>query len=381
MILTKEQFRESFYYPAAGCDLNPLLRFSDLTDTFVYTNLGLSEKEVIRYINQELYRYKGQLEIKDEGKSFSMDEIEYHEDTSEICFAFINKIDEKDFHNVFEEKIKEPFWGREFIFNRITGGRRKTLRLIYLKDEGMTAYIGLSQRGNYVPRYLCTIQSGHLETPEGPMERIMECYDNYPDIWIRGFQYKKSYFGNLSFRFLYASEAFRNTGSYNQKVQTFGKWYANPTWQSKDVYNFKRHVAAFCREENIPKTKEEVIIKTEGRTMAIKRKRVEKKDFKSYDAVFTSKNLLKKTAASGENFVMWDELYSEESHNYPDMSVILNFVDYVCEEKKYSKILLTLTGYEDSGENIIDWFMNKTKIENIEIRTINLFDLYSIMKI
>lgn len=104
MILTKEQFKNSFYYPAAGCDLNPLLRFSDLTDTFVYTNLGLDEKEVMRYIRWELCRYKGLLEIEDDGKSFEKAELEYETNTDDYHVAFEYAIDENEFEEILGKR-------------------------------------------------------------------------------------------------------------------------------------------------------------------------------------------------------------------------------------------------------------------------------------
>ncbi len=380
MILTKEQFRESLYYPAAGCDLNPMLRFSDLTDTFVYTNLGLTEEEVMRYIKWELYRYKGQLEMTGEARSISRDEIEFDNNTNDIFCAFNHKWEEDDFNHEFEKMMDEPFWGKEIKFNRIIGGKTRELRLIYLKEEGMTGYIGLSHRGKYVPRYLCTIQSGVLETPEGPMERIMECYDNYPDIWVRGFQYKKYYFKNSLSLSVFYSRALQSKGIYNQKVQTYGKWYTNPTWQSKNTISYKRHVAAFCREENMPKKKEEILIKAGDRTLSIKRKKIEREDFGKYDTVFTSNNLLKKTGRKFNNIILWDALYSDNNYVYPDISRMLDFADSKIEERKSENILMTLAGYEDSGEAITDWFKYKAKVKNAEIRTVNLYDLFSLMK-
>lgn len=258
MILTKEQFEQSFYYPAAGCDLNPLLRFSDLTDTFVYTNLGLKEYEVMRYFKYELNGYKGLLEIEDDSRSFMKDELEYDSNTEDVYNAFDYADDKEEFEDVFGNKMKEPFWGKEIIFNRIISGKKRRLRLIYFMDEGMKAYVGLSQRGNYVPRYLCTIQSGELEKPNGVMERLMETYENFPDVWIRGFQYNKSFF-KKNFLFLDSSNALKSEGMYDHKVQTYGEWYCNPTNQSNAGDNYKRHVAAFCRKNNIPKVKDELV--------------------------------------------------------------------------------------------------------------------------
>lgn len=382
MILTKELFRTSFYYPAAGCDLNPLLRFSDLTDTFVYTNLGLNEDEVMRYIKNELYRYKGMLEIEDGGRSFIKSDLEYEENTDDIYNVFDGAKDQEEFEEVFNNKMKDPFWGKEIIFNRIIGGKKRKLRLIYFMDEGMKAYVGLSQRGNYIPRYLCTIQSGELEKPNGVMERLMENYEKFPDVWIRGFQYKKSFFGNSSFKYLlYNSNALKSIGKYDQKVQTFGKWYCNPTYQSKDVENFKRHVAAFCRGNNIPKVNDELVLNQGESKAIIRRKPLDVREIINYDAVFTSKNLMEKLNTKNRNIVLWNEIYSDHDYKYPDISVILKFIVDKCVERKYKNIVMTLTGYEDSGEQIAEWANNISSIETVEIRIVSTFDLYSLMKI
>lgn len=385
MVLTREQFRNSFFYPAAGCDLNPLLRFSDLTDTFVYPNLGLTEEETLKYMDSELWRYKGILEAENLDRKFTKDELDYYKNTDDVYSAFENKREIDDYENLFNKYLRTPFWGRELIFNRVSGGIKRKLRVIYFSDEGMRAYIGLSRKGIFVPKYLCTIQSGELEEPEGVMERLMENYETYPDIWIRGFQYKKGYFHkNFTGKYLYRNDSLMCKGIFNKKIQSYGKWFANPTYQSKNIFNFNRHVSAFCREGFEPNVIDYKIIKSQNSEIKINRKPLVVQDFKNYDAVFTTNNLLKKInkqTGTKDNTVLWDEIINNESYIYPDISKFMEFLENKCIKNNYKNVLMTLVGYEDAGDYLQEWIeKNRDLSIIIEIRIISLMDLYFLMK-
>ncbi len=48
--LTKERLKNSAYYCAAGIDLQPLLRFGDITSDFIYVSVDIKREEYINSI-------------------------------------------------------------------------------------------------------------------------------------------------------------------------------------------------------------------------------------------------------------------------------------------------------------------------------------------
>ena len=54
-------WKNVFYYPGAGIDVQPLLRFTHLTDTFFYVNLYLKKEDIIEGIIKSVAKYDVQI--------------------------------------------------------------------------------------------------------------------------------------------------------------------------------------------------------------------------------------------------------------------------------------------------------------------------------
>jgi len=225
-LLSKEDFVKSCYYPASGIDLNPLVRFSHLTDTFIYANLQLSVYEMEKLLKSELGLKRNLLEKLDKSISFDIRDVEAIFKPLDYRKYFSNEI-MKEYMEIFNEDMKEENkWGKLMFFKRKIGNCERELKLYYFTGEAIATYVALSQEGVYAPKIICTIQSGNMDEPDGFFANVFEQHNNKPEIWIRGFQpiYDKNRIESHR-----KNEVLSSTGLYNKKVQSFGYWFADST--------------------------------------------------------------------------------------------------------------------------------------------------------
>ncbi|GHB49218.1 hypothetical protein [Mongoliitalea lutea] len=187
--ITQLQFEKSFFNIGAGKDINPLLRFGHMTDTFIYTNLYLSKEEIETWYGEQFFlHYDFKLVEKKVIKSHGNQYFE----TSLGSHGYVRPVhpfDTEDFlreyKNVFYKSSKEANWlvYYEVIFRPLN----KHLKLYIYHGEGLATYLALSKSGQIAPKVLATIQTGFLEFPERHLDTFFAKHAQ-PLIWIRGFE-------------------------------------------------------------------------------------------------------------------------------------------------------------------------------------------------
>ena len=188
--LTSADFSKSLFYIGAGYDIEPLLRFTHMTDTFIYVNLFLSRHEVCRWYELQ-FAWHPDLDLVDRQIYDDFDETRHydlHPDYLDHLMRpmFIDRKELEQYLNAFEQARKIHQWAIVYTLVRRSTGR--VITLYYLTAEGLASYIALSHNGQYAPRILTTIRTNVLEQPRGIMNRFFAQKEIvYPDLWIRGF--------------------------------------------------------------------------------------------------------------------------------------------------------------------------------------------------
>jgi len=188
--LTPSYFEKSLYYIGSGYDIEPLLRFTHLTNTFIYVNLHLSFEKISDWYDEQLEVHPD-IELLEKEVDNSFDEtthFDLHPDyISHLTQpSFINKREAESYYRAFNHAKADPQWAIHYRLKRKSLDRE--ISLLLLTTEGLASYIALSHNGTYAPKILTTIQTNVLEESEG----LMNCYfDNdavkKPDLWVRGF--------------------------------------------------------------------------------------------------------------------------------------------------------------------------------------------------
>ena len=158
-MLNENELSNAVFYPACGRDLQPLVRFSHLADTFIYVDYGISEKEiesalieVINNLNNQIA--PGKIELLN-SESISKAELTDAEPILPPGFKLSNYLD--------PEKVREKLpqvWAKRFYLHREFGKVIRKLQLIYIYGEGLATYSALYRGGKLAPKILITVQSG-----------------------------------------------------------------------------------------------------------------------------------------------------------------------------------------------------------------------------
>jgi hypothetical protein len=77
-MITKELFKNAFYYIAPGFDFEPLCRFSNQVDSFLYVNLFLPKGQVLAKLRDH-FRDNKFLELLEVMEFDNFDETRYFE--------------------------------------------------------------------------------------------------------------------------------------------------------------------------------------------------------------------------------------------------------------------------------------------------------------
>jgi len=187
-------FSESVFYPAAGLDIEPLLRLSNLASTFLFVNLHLRKETVFTFLREALHGHpllellSFEDHLFDECRDFAL-HPEYRTHLNEAgCFMDEHQLEH--YRSAFTPAHNQPQW-----LIRATLVRRDTKRrltLYYAAAEGLATYLLLSHRGLFTPRVLITIETKVLEDPGNPIiPGLFRHLGSHPPYWVRGFQGKK----------------------------------------------------------------------------------------------------------------------------------------------------------------------------------------------
>lgn len=250
-LITAEIFKNCFYYPGPGFDIQPLQRFTHICENFLYANLFINEQAVSAWYDKKLNSGDFELISKEVFNDFR-EEVFFEKDNDYLTHLrswpqlYMQQYEIEGYLNIFRPALAQPQFLIHYKVMRVSLNR--IINLYFFTGEGIASYIVLSQNGKYAPKMLATIQTGELEKPTGIMNRFYEnSLNKRPLIWLRGFE-PDHYFDKHRG---HDNDALDETGVFNRRVMNFKKWQCGI--YSTYAY-FSRHVRAFVTENEFSKT-------------------------------------------------------------------------------------------------------------------------------
>jgi hypothetical protein len=345
----------AFFYPACGTDLEPLLRFSHLCDTFVYADWNMSLSDVVESFRATIRvgRSGSRLELTEES------DVPPHAligdrtgawDAAEAGWpsGFRLTAAEEQSYRRRMGQVSAPRrpWAHEFRFRRVAGPADRALRLIYVAGEGLATYCALFAARRRAPAFVCTIQSGpgfgfgwaRLEEPGGTFERFLSAVDPLPRVWIRG-----------NWNRLRGIEG----GRWRVPVQEYEGWSAR----------------AYAREEDPPMEGGGlVVIRGGGRDVSLDPTPLRPEDLTGHDAAFLTPRIMRRLDLPARDTVI---PWAEADVSLPDC---LERVADVCGRRGFRRVVMTPRGHEDEGEALREWAGRPGLPERLEVRFVGALD-------
>jgi hypothetical protein len=351
----EDVFHRSMFYVGGSTDVQPLLRFSHLTDTLIsptlsdiYTDVESYERafkskcgHLNAYYGFNLLTYEGSERIAAEG----------------VAPLFVN-----DFPNVFTPedifKYRESFGGKvsshepvqaiRFKFTRtITPHIQRQVSWIWLQAEGMSSLDSLVRLTGKSPLLIITIQTGIMEDPRGLFARYLQTGEINSKIWVRGFwNYSISEFQKISyFRYENCLPPFQH------HVQCYPNWYSSmgqPMRMVEECGEHTSNVHAFARDP-IDVTANISFGHARKRTTIIA-KDIHCADPLEYDLIITSERIWKSEFKKPANLIFWEDLFRfRTGHPYKPVTAYesLQKIQWLKRFTGFVKIAITPVGYED----------------------------------
>lgn len=251
MKITTEIFEKSFFSIGGGLDIEPLLRFSHISDFFINVNLFLSKDYVIQWYDRA-FQYCDDIEVLEKKVINEFDEEEFfelHEDyISHLTNPdFISREALVDYQNAFSPAIGLNQYA--IIYKLYRKSVNRTITYYHCTAEGLASYLTLSQNGRYAPIALCTIETGVLEQADSVFNDFFLLEKKKgPNLWIRGFEPR--YHPSRPH-----INSFDSIGLYKNKVLDFNsKWTSGWSYSPKQL-TVERHCKGYVSDEILSKLK------------------------------------------------------------------------------------------------------------------------------
>jgi hypothetical protein len=226
--LTKNQLKASAYYCAAGIDLQPIVRFGDVINDFIYVTVGLSKNElisgiekVIQDLNPRLESLSASLELQSIS-DIKLEEIE-HPKLNRLLSEIPDYFTRDDFES-YQNSMK-PFYGRtddyylEFNLLLKIGHLERQIRLFHITGEALATYDVIFRKQNIAPKLFISIQTGLIEIPEKFLNRMFELSAEKPKIWLRGIWVNpERVYADFN------SAVFNEKGLFNKQIGEYRGW-------------------------------------------------------------------------------------------------------------------------------------------------------------
>jgi len=354
--LSQEELSRSLFYPACGFDLQPLVRFSHLTDTFVYADWFFSRERVISDIRRELGRITpllrpGSLELVGLESDVRLGARERRMLTSMSPDLPLTS-QEASCHRMRMREVasgRDP-WAMLLKFRRTVAGRERFFKLLYIGGEALTAYSLLYRFGAIAPRFLVTIQSGlafgggyaHVEDPHpgGIMDRFLSRWPAKPLVWLRG-----RWAGNRG------STALEPGWPYQHLVQGYSGWLAG----------MFAEVAAFSEAPLARFVKSAAVIRAEGtgRTVRVAQQVLSGSELDDYDLVVAPPRLATRLEQG--------RVLASPGGSCP-LERCLAWLDRECARRNVRRCLFVGQGLEDEGVALEAWAHGTGRCRELDVR-------------
>ncbi|MEQ8667571.1 MAG: hypothetical protein RIC12_00275, partial [Pirellulales bacterium] len=338
-----------------------LLRFSHLTNLFIYADPQYDEHEVIERFSQIVAAspFAGRLEMIGRGQHVGRQELGRG---PRLPVGLEGELYEHEMtrRRNFGE-IRQP-WAREFNIRRKIGEIQRDLRLIYIASEGLATYSALFGEPTVNPQFLCTIQTAWgrayvpdaLEAAGGIHERFLLSIGG-PRVWVRG-NWIRGREEHLP----------RADGHWCRCVQKYAGWQCF-NYENQPVF---ANVAAFARQDDdLGQATRAVISGSTEQGVHPRQRPLEAGELQDFDAAFVSPRLserLQRRVASG---------FALHKHSDGSLPEVLDQIRNLAERHSYRRVVMTGRGYEDEGEYFREWIDACAWPEFLEVRVIHDLDL------
>ena len=373
MSLTTEQFRRSFFYAGSGTDLQPLLRFSALTDTFIYVcaDEDLTPECVTASIAEKVANlnavHPNSLALTGPPVPIHLRDLEHE----------VPRRWQTHLRRPFAENVRDTFsrfdapenWGLEFSFVRQLGWTQRPLRLLFLSGEALATYLALSRNGRCPPTIFCAIQTGELDYGDGVMAQFFAHHEQIPDLWVRGVwlprHQDECFKGRLA-------RVLTGTTPFPHFAQTYDNWdsrlgsLAIPCGHRGENEMDTCIVRAFASHPLwLPLATHFSHLTPTYSAVRVLYRRLEPAKWAKFDAVFASQRMVNRwTQEAGEKLPAKVRalLPSMRRGAHPQLHTItlslsdaLEQVRCAAAEAGARNVALVATGFEDEGTVLRDW--------------------------
>lgn len=361
--LHSSDFARAFFYAAAGTDLQPLIRFSHLCDTFVFVSVGthLDPDTVIKSVEEKVSTlnsvYGTFLEQVDEPEMTHLQDLEHEQPAG--WQRLFPEVVLREYAEVFSPFAAEENWGYVFRFTRTLGSIKRPLRLIYLNGEAIATYLALSRNGRYAPKVFCSIQSGQLELQSSPMLPVWAAHQTAPTVWVRGLWQR---WGELD---CMHRDRVRSVcapvGNFKHFGQSYEGWSAKLGAQAIPCQTggeswFPSIVRTFTR--TAPTCPQETCLPSQGNNVRLLRKRLTPTIAQCYDAVVAPAKLCRRWGRDMVNSFSIEDP-GRKSPNYSrlpaGMNSCLNQLDVLCSANNLTRVAFIPDAFEDEGVVLAEW--------------------------
>ncbi len=233
--LTKKQLENSAYYCAAGMDFQPILRFGDIIENFIYVTAGLSKDDFLNGINEFISNIQDELNRNNSSLTLeyilpvSIQDIE-HPITNRLVSGKPDYLSQEDYENYLRSMnqfiSKTDEFHLEICFKLRIGNIEKEIKLFHLSGEGLATYDIIFRKQDIAPKVFISIQTGLIEIPSRFSNRLFELSSAKPKIWLRGVWDKNE---NNENNGLFHPEVFNLYGIYNEFIGEYKNWKVDIT--------------------------------------------------------------------------------------------------------------------------------------------------------
>lgn len=383
MVLSSEDFRKSYYYLGACTDIQPLLRFSALTDTFLFVDIYYRDDHAIDYITKKislLEKYRpGMLKIKNISERFGLDEMEFAP-PSNMSEIFGDSLD-------YINRVKRNYrggneFGRLITLERRIGNTVREIRLFLIFAEGISFYAGMSNNGTIAPAYFSIIQWG-WDTNYLAIWKMFEKYSATPGVWVNGECWSAGSRDEIGFRSLRNREL---REMYSLQVQRYGQWCAieSSCTQARSI------VSAWARDGVYPKRKYfyKYVNADSGAKIYIDEGTAGTGEFADYDLVVLGNREYKRFSESNTlqisgNVKSWMEIIGRDLPKTPgkmpyEIIDALGRLGEYCRLNSVFKVFITPPGYEDEGCYFEQWIKSLDFPLDVTIKVPGALDYYDL---
>lgn len=365
MKFTSSEFSRCFFNAGSGTDLQPLLRFSHITQSFVYVCVGehITPTTVERSLREKIDNlnrlYPGALTVSDTIHGLQLEDFEHETPGDWRCFMSLGEM--RCYRETFGRFQNDKNWATEFQIDRKVGNASRRLKVVFLNGEALASYCALSRNGKNPPLVFCAIQTGCLEKSQGMMNRVFTAHDKKPALWVRGCWHNDDWpaptEGVLS-----------RTGTFPVRVQGFRSWNSRMGSNAiprehggENPYGERCAVATFAQQ---PLRLNSVVELAAGnRFVKLINARFSQADFDGCDAVFAPQYVIDKhTPLFSDHRVIPSDM-SNRLHAYKAQQMgptatlpeVLAQVDEFASSHPACSIRVVGSGFEDEATCLEEW--------------------------